>query len=143
VPLADRDGRTREGLDRLGATVDGPRTLARWREALAVPPWPGPARWLHGDLHPLNVLIADDRVSGVIDFGDLTGGDPAGDLAVAWMMFTGPARDRFRRASGVDDDTWRRAHGWALTLGVAFANGDDRVRAIGRRTLEQTLADEW
>ena len=142
VPLSERDDRMREGLDRLGVAADRPRVLARWRDALAVPVWPGPALWLHGDLHPLNVLVAGDRLSGVIDFGDLTAGDPASDLAVGWMMFTGAARERFRWASGVDDDTWRRAHGWALTLGVACANGDDHVRAIGWRTLERALADE-
>jgi aminoglycoside phosphotransferase (APT) family kinase protein len=142
VPLAERAERMDEGLDRLGATIDRSRVEARWREALAVPPWPGPPLWLHGDLHPLNLLVAGGRLSGVIDFGDLTAGDPATDLAVAWMMFRGAARDRFRRASGADDDTWRRAHGWALTLGVAFAGGDGPVRAIGVRLLEAALAEE-
>ncbi len=141
VPLAERDHRLHEGVERLGPNVDGDRVRACWRDALAVPPWSGPAVWLHGDLHPLNVLVDGGRLSGVIDFGDLTAGDPATDLAVAWMMFTGAARDRFRRASGADDDTWRRAHGWAVALGVAFANGDDRVRTIGWRALEQALAD--
>ena len=39
---------------------------------------------LHGDLHPANVLVNDGQVSGVIDFGDITAGDPASDLSVAW-----------------------------------------------------------
>jgi aminoglycoside phosphotransferase (APT) family kinase protein len=38
---------------------------------------------MHGDLHPANVLVNDGQVSGVIDFGDITAGDPAGDLSVA------------------------------------------------------------
>jgi len=36
---------------------------------------PGPPLWLHGDLHPGNVLVSDGCLSGVIDFGDLTSGD--------------------------------------------------------------------
>jgi Ser/Thr protein kinase RdoA (MazF antagonist) len=27
--------------------------------------------WLHGDLHPANILVDDGQVSGVIDFGDI------------------------------------------------------------------------
>jgi len=34
----------------------------------------------------VNILVDDGQVSGVIDFGDMTAGDPAGDLSVAWML---------------------------------------------------------
>ena len=47
----------------------------------------GPPLWLHGDLHPANVLVHEGRISAVIDFGDITSGDPATDLSVVWMMF--------------------------------------------------------
>jgi aminoglycoside phosphotransferase (APT) family kinase protein len=101
--------------------------------------------WLHGDVHPLNILVDDGRVSAVIDFGDLTAGDPASDLAVAWMLFPPEARPAFRTACGarepVVDALWTRAWGWALALGVALANGDERVAAIGRRTLAAALVD--
>jgi aminoglycoside phosphotransferase (APT) family kinase protein len=52
--------------------------LAAWEAALAVPPWGGPPGWLHGDPHPANILIQDGRVSGVLDFGDITAGDQIG-----------------------------------------------------------------
>jgi hypothetical protein len=52
----------------------------------AAPGWAGPALWLHGDLHPANVLTADGTICGVIDFGDLFAGDPACDLAAAWIL---------------------------------------------------------
>ena len=32
---------------------------------------------LHGDLHPRHVFAAGDRLSGIIDWGDATAGDPA------------------------------------------------------------------
>ncbi|HAW29186.1 MAG TPA: aminoglycoside phosphotransferase, partial [Planctomycetaceae bacterium] len=42
--------------------------------------------WLHGDLHPRNVIIRDGTLVGVIDWGDLNGGDAATDLACAWLL---------------------------------------------------------
>jgi hypothetical protein len=61
------------------------------------------------------------------------------------MLFPPDARPVFRAACGadqpVDDALWTRARGWALALGVALANGDERVAAIGRRTLAAALAD--
>ena len=47
------------------------------------------AVWIHGDLHPGNLLVRDGRLSGVLDFGDVTAGDPATDLSVGWMLLSG------------------------------------------------------
>jgi aminoglycoside phosphotransferase (APT) family kinase protein len=71
--------------------------------------WDGPPIWLHGDLHPFNLVVNQGRLSAVIDFGDLCAGDPATDLAVAWMLFPLAVRSVFGDAVGVDADTWRRA----------------------------------
>lgn len=60
--------------------------------------WSGPAVWLHGDLHPANVLTADGTFCGVIDFGDLCAGDPACDLAAAWTLLPDSALDHFHTA---------------------------------------------
>jgi thiamine kinase-like enzyme len=35
------------------------------------------SRFVHNDLHALNIMIANDRLSGVIDWGDAGWGDPA------------------------------------------------------------------
>ena len=69
-----------------------------WSAALAAPVYSGPPRWLHGDLHPANILVSHGRVSGVIDFGDITAGDPATDLAVAWMLLPLEHHAAFRAA---------------------------------------------
>jgi aminoglycoside phosphotransferase (APT) family kinase protein len=95
-----------------------------WEDAVAAPVWQGPARWLHGDLHPANVLTEDGTFCGVIDFGDLCAGDPACDLAAAWTLLPDGAADRFHRAYEPVPDaaTLRRARGWAVqrALGGLF-----------------------
>ncbi len=98
-------------------SLDTKAVRATWDDALAAPGWEGPPLWLHGDLHPANVLTSHGDLSGVIDFGDLCGGDPALDLAAAWILLpNGESVERFRAANPLacDDVTWTRAKGWAV-----------------------------
>jgi aminoglycoside phosphotransferase (APT) family kinase protein len=145
VPLADRVDRFAEQLRVVEAMVDVDAVTRRWEVALAAPADDGPPVWIHGDLHPANLLVDGGRLSGVIDFVDLAAGDRATDLAVAWMLFEdGASRERFRVEAAVDDDaTWARAHGWALAFALAIlANSADhpRMAAIARRGLTSVLA---
>lgn len=141
VPLADRDRRTRLGIDDLDESVDREGLLRAWSEVLQTPEWRGPDVWVHGDLHPFNLVMERDRLAAVIDFGDICAGDPATDLAVGWMLFPEPARSEFKEAVGVDADTWRRGRGWAIALGVAWHGGGERLTQIGKRTLFSVLDD--
>jgi aminoglycoside phosphotransferase (APT) family kinase protein len=145
-PLADRAPAFHERVERMAAHLDGPAARALWAEALAAPGWAGPPVWLHGDLHPANLLVADGRLAAVLDFGDITGGDPAYDLAVAWLWLPAAVRPAFRAVAGVgadDDTTWLRARGWALALGVtliAEAADTPTMAAVGRRAVAAALA---
>lgn len=145
VPLADRHDITVAGIEALAGEIDTVRVRDEWEAALALPPHGGPPVWLHGDLHPANLLVRDGRLAGVIDFGDLTSGDPATDLSVAWSLLPPDARPLLRRAAGaVDDATWLRARAWALALAVAcLASSADNptIAAIGRQGLAAVLAD--
>ncbi len=148
IPLAGRS----EALSRHLETIplDRPEVVRRhWDRLVETPVWSGPPLWLHGDPHPGNVLIHEGTVSAVIDFGDLTAGDPATDLAVAWLAFDQPARQELRNQyahdRSLDADTWTRARGWALCLAVALiANSDDEpvLAAVGRHALSEVLADD-
>ncbi|MDT0378653.1 aminoglycoside phosphotransferase family protein [Streptomyces sp. DSM 42041] len=118
-PLAD----LAEGFDRHLATADGLGLIpepdavrAIWEDAAAAPAWDGPALWIHGDLHPANVLTAGGTFCGVIDFGELCAGDPACDLAAPWVLLPDGAVDRFYGAYRPTPDaaTLRRARGWAV-----------------------------
>ena len=146
VPLAARA----EGWVPRIRAVAGQAALDDWQRAAAVPAWDGAPLWLHGDLHPMNLLLgADGGLSGVLDFGDLCAGDPASDLAVAWLAFDAPARARFRAQCGLsgtyDAATWTRAWAWALGLSAVFAQSSDNMPAlagIARHGLAETLSDE-
>ncbi len=105
-----------EGIEQ-GLTPDPDAVRAIWDDAVAAPGWAGPPLWLHGDLHPANVLTADGNFCGVVDFGDLCAGDPALDLAACWILLPDDESiKRFQRAYRLasDDATWRRACGWAV-----------------------------
>jgi len=109
--LTNRDERVRAAIDTLGAHD----AVAAWDKALNVPEWEGPPVWIHGDLDGRNVLVEDGRLSAVLDFGSVGVGDPACDVMVAWKLFDAGSREVFRRELAVDDATWARARGWALS----------------------------
>jgi aminoglycoside phosphotransferase (APT) family kinase protein len=144
VPLEERDRATRERTAQLESVIDSERVTVSWEEALAAPAYQEHPVWLHGDLHPGNVIVEGGGIAGVVDFGDLTSGDPATDLSAMWTVLGGEHLDRFEVAyGGIDGTTWRRARGWALSLGLAYlaSSGDNpTMEAIGRRTLEAVLA---
>jgi aminoglycoside phosphotransferase (APT) family kinase protein len=145
IPLRDRSESTLRYLDELRLPrTDDARIRRMWAEACLVPYWPNEPLWLHGDLHPLNILEMNGQLTGVIDFGDVTAGDPATDLALAWMLPGDGHPHALQSALGdtVGPDTWARARGWALSLGVTFSHfgdSDSGLREIGERTLARVL----
>ena len=144
VPLEARTAALHEHLRQLDGVVDRSAVLALWDRALSTPLWPGPPLWLHGDLHPGNLLVSDGRLSGVIDFGDLTAGDPATDVSVLWML-PRSIRSRFQAWVGAEPDALKmRARGWALALGLAYlahSRDDAAMTALGQRTIRAALDD--
>ena len=97
--------------------VDEDAAASVWRAAVEAPPWQGPGVWVHRDLIASNLLTVDGRLSGVLDFGGLAVGDPAGDVMAAFHLFVGESRSRFRAAVGADDNLGPRTR-WALTQGL-------------------------
>ncbi len=118
VPLAKRDASTRSAIKDLHKLIDADAATAAWEAALQIHEWPGPAVWIHGDLSPGNVLVKDGRLSAVIDFGSMGVGDPACDLIIAWNLLPSNVRDVFHAALQIDDATWERGRGWALSIAL-------------------------
>ena len=144
IPLAERSERVDLHLATAatrGIELDDERIRERWAALIAVPAWDHPPVWLHGDLHPRNLLVDGGRLSAVIDFGDLTSGDPATDLAIGWMLFDTASRVTFRDAVAVDDDTWSRGEGWAVALSLAYLDNTDLPMADVARTTLDALFD--
>lgn len=127
-----------------------PELLGLWRSLRDQPGWTGPPLWLHGDLHAANLLLdARGRLAAVLDFGDLTAGDPATDLAAAWLVFDRAGRrtfiDTVMAGFPTDAATWQRARGWALCIAAAMAaTSDDHPgnRSMGLRILDDVRTDE-
>ncbi len=120
-PLNELESRFLENVDRLAGVVDVVAARRRWHELADVEEWAGPPTLVHGDLHTANILVDHGAISAVIDFGDITRGDPAVDFAVAWMLFDADGRATFRTAAGgLDDALWRRAEAWALHFSIIY-----------------------
>ncbi|WP_136517998.1 phosphotransferase [Cellulomonas telluris] len=134
----------------LGDVAEGD-VRAVWDDAVAAPAWEGLRVWVHGDLHPANVVVADGTLTGVVDFGALCAGDPAWDLAAAWLLLPPGGADRcFRGYARADGATVRRARGLAvmksLFLVLMGQNGDRGLPGgksgwgpVGRAALERAL----
>jgi aminoglycoside phosphotransferase (APT) family kinase protein len=159
VPLRDHEATITVRLDELRGLADpdspAPDELeAAWQRLASVPidvPTRAGARWLHGDLHPKNLVVdAAGRLACVLDWGDLTAGDGATDLAAAWMLFLPQAHpqlwDGYRQAGGtLSGDTLLRARGWAVHFGIVLllsglVDEDPEFTAAGRSTLQRALA---
>jgi aminoglycoside phosphotransferase (APT) family kinase protein len=140
-----RDDETRDAIARLHGALDTDGAMAAWEAALEEPAWHRPPVWIHGDLQSGNLLVRRGRVSAVIDFGCLGVGDPACDLIVAWNLFSSDTRDLFRAALPVDDATWARGRGWALSVGLIalpyYRRTNPVLSGIARYAIDEALAD--
>lgn len=141
-PVAELRPRIEANVEQLGALIDGELVAERARALLDVPEWAGPPIWLHGDLHTANLVVRDGAIVAVLDLGDITSGDPACDLAVAWMLFDGPQRTVFRDAAGagspIDEATWQRGQAWALHFALLYllhSADNERFARMGTRLL--------
>jgi aminoglycoside phosphotransferase (APT) family kinase protein len=150
VPLSTRTPRMLKYIEAVSDIVDAKRILGTWEQVVGLPLWSDPDVWIHGDLHPANVILSHGRIAAIIDFGDMTAGDPATDLAAAWMLFSPEVRSVFREAAAtplrpIDDNTWSRAKGWALTMNLAWLSmsaNDEETTAMTRVAIDAVLTDE-
>lgn len=145
VPLVERADAIDERLARLADEVDVVALRRAWDRAVAAEPWSGAAVWVHGDLHPANVLIAEGTLAAVLDFGDLCQGDPATDVAAAWMLLPPDAMPVFATAYGrLDPDLLARSVGWAVLFGLMLVavglDGRPSYASVGRAILARVSA---
>src|SRR5262245_46151392 len=117
VPLRQRAEAVEARMQRLASKTSliTPQIRHIWQVALPAP-LDMPSTWLHGDLHARNVLVERGVISGVIDWGDITSGDPATDLASIWMLFAErhARHDALAAYANLSEATLQRAKGWAV-----------------------------
>lgn len=146
VPLEDRNAALTPRIDRLRKQeLISARSLRIWEQAL-IAPLAAEARWLHGDLHAQNVVTRNHRLAAVIDWGDITSGDVATDLASIWALFDDPgARELILNAYGADQACVSRAKGWAVMFGIILLDSgvinSPRHAAMGEDMLRRLSED--
>jgi aminoglycoside phosphotransferase (APT) family kinase protein len=148
VPLRERADVVERRLRHLQqrTSLVTPAVWQAWRQAVDAPREETPT-WIHGDLHARNVLVEHGRISAVLDWGDMTPGDRATDLASIWMLLPSAA-SRARAMAAYPDTTealWMRSRGWAITLGALLLETgiEDHPRhaRMGELTLRRIAAD--
>ena len=143
-PLATYADETQQAIDALGAEVPADQVKRVWDDAMSSS-WDREPVWFHGDVATGNLLVRDERLSAVLDFGSSGVGDRACDTVIAWTFLSGSSRDRFRSVLDVDAGTWARGRGWALWKALISLVGhlehDSPDAALARRDIVQVLTD--
>ena len=148
VPLSKRADLIEARMRRLESTTHFISSEIRYAWQLALEaPLASEATWLHGDLHPRNILVENGVITGIIDWGDITAGDIATDLASIWMLFGDiVSRQKALQAYGATSEaTLQRARGWAVLFGVVLLEtglvDNPQHMAMGQKTLSR-IADD-
>ncbi|PON16094.1 phosphotransferase [Candidatus Entotheonella serta] len=148
VPLSHRAEMVEARMHRLESTTRLISAEIRhtWQAALEAPR-ANDARWLHGDLHPRNILVEHGMITGIIDWGDITAGDVATDLASIWMLFGDRSyrQDALQAYGAISEATLHRAKGWARLFGVVLLEtglvDNPQHMKMGQKTLSRIAAD--
>ena len=149
VPLNQRAVSVEERMQRLERKTNliTQKIKNTWHKALNTP-IDVQAKWLHGDLHPRNILVENGAIAGIIDWGDITSGDIATDLASIWMLFCdrNARQQAIAEYGNVSDATLERTKGWAILFGVVLLDtglvDHPRHAVMGERILRRVSEDE-
>lgn len=140
--LADHDGWMATCFEESEGLLDVPRLREVWGRFRELPRTSADVM-SHGDLIPGNVLVAGDRLGGVLDTGGFGPADPALDLVGAWHLLRPGPREVLRRTLGCDDLEWERGKAWAFeqAMGLVwyYVETNPAMSRLGRRTLERVL----
>ncbi|MEP7019175.1 MAG: aminoglycoside phosphotransferase family protein [Pseudonocardiales bacterium] len=140
-----RDATTRQCIDESTGLIDTVLVIQVWDQVRRVCDFTGPRVWMHSDLQPGNILVYKGKLAAVIDWGSLALGDPAVDCIVAWTLLTPDTRIAFRDRIDVDDETWRRARAWALSIALValpyYIHTNEQITAWARYAIGQVVGE--
>ncbi|MGW1214195.1 aminoglycoside phosphotransferase family protein [Streptomyces sp. NPDC002499] len=140
--LADHDDWMAKCFAESEGMLDVPRLRRMWSHFRELPRTSADVM-SHGDLIPGNVLVAGDRLSGVLDTGGFGPADPALDLVSAWHLLRPGPREVLRRSLACNDLEWERGKAWAFeqAMGLVwyYVDTNPAMSSLGRRTLDRLL----
>ena len=150
APKSDRDAAldandstVYQAIESLDKDFDRDTVRFAWDASVQVPSWEGDDVWIHCDLLPTNILVKDNQLIAVIDFGLVGVGDPAVDIIPAWSTLRGKASQTFRSALKIDDVIWARARGLALRQALRiipyYRASHPNFSALACRTVKEVL----
>ena len=130
------DTETRSAITALAKYIDTAAVEVVWQEAVRSR-WTKQPVWVHGDISSGNILLEDNKLVAVIDFGCMAVGDPACDLVITWTLFSEESRRIFTKEVALDEDTWARARGWALWKAlISLASLPDKQSTEAKKHLQ-------
>lgn len=142
-PLRPLDDRVHWWLDQADGLIDARTVLRLWHQCLEGADDNVAPVLLHGDLIPGNLLVANGRLTSVLDWGGLGAGDPVQDLDPAWSVLDQAGATAFREALDVDEASWLRARGFALEQAIGgvihYTPRQHPLGAVMQRTLDRLL----
>jgi aminoglycoside phosphotransferase (APT) family kinase protein len=149
VPLEQRAPSVMERMHRLQTNTKliTKKISDLWSQSTNIPV-DNPKKWIHGDLHARNILVQKGQITGIIDWGDISAGDIATDLAAVWTIFPDKEARRTIRSTytAASAETWQRAIGWAILFAVTLLDtgltDNPRNAAIGAKILRHIAEDD-
>ncbi|MFK7824157.1 MAG: aminoglycoside phosphotransferase family protein [Oligoflexales bacterium] len=143
--IKNRDSAVRKSVELLGDEYDLDQLLEIWNDSVNTPRWEGPSCWIHGDLHVGNILSNGGKINAIVDFGLCGVGEPSCDFMPAWTLLKKENREKFRSLINADENCWKRARGWAFSMGVLgypyYKNTNPIFASIAKNAMDQAIAD--
>jgi len=134
----------KKAIENLKDLINYEKSLLIWKKAVESK-WEKDPVWIHGDFSSGNIILKDNILKAVIDFGCMGVGDPACDLVIAWTYLKNSSREIFKSNVKVDDKTWERARGWALWKALitldSYDNKTDNKSLEQIKIIEDILAE--
>jgi aminoglycoside phosphotransferase (APT) family kinase protein len=131
-------------IKKLDGIIDTKAALSLWEKALSFT-WSKNPVWIHGDFASGNILVKDNSLSAVIDFGGMSIGDPACDLVIAWTFLKNESRKIFKKHVNLDKDTWTRARAWGLwkaMFELCSIQDKSTIEALKQKTIINDILNE-
>ena len=142
VSVYDKGAQTQ--IEQLSGLIDSKKAMMLWEQAMLTK-WQKPLVWIHGDFASGNILIQDNKLSGVIDFGGIGIGDPACDLVITWTFLKSKSREIFKQNVNMDKNTWLRARAWCLwkaTYELCNVGDKDSPYALKQKQIIEEVLSE-